>query len=768
MRHRTATQWGIYDVSVSNEQITDVAAVDLDPNPSPLGNGLRDGVQHPLRINRPAIRRGWLDDPTKRNRAQRGSDSFVEVPWDEAWELAGTELRRVIREYGNTGIFAGSYGWASAGRFHHAQSQLHRFMNRIGGSVRAMNSYSTAAAQVILPHVIAPWHEMEVQQTSLRDIAEHTELVISFGGMPLRNAQVAYGGITEHQTAPMLARARENGVQFVVVSPLQDDVDASLNAQWLPGRPGTDVALMLGIAHTLAVESLLNRAFLSSHTVGYETFEHYLLGTHDGVAKSADWAAAICGIEAHSIRRLAHEMAAKRTFLNASWSLQRAHHGEQPYWMLVTLAAMLGQIGLPGGGVGFGYAAEGFVGSDWRRFNWATLSKGRNPTQRAIPVARIADMLLNPGADYDYDGRRSSYPDIDLVYWAGGNPFHHHQDLNRLREAWQKPSTIIVNEPWWTPIARHADIVFPATTPLEREDICASSHDPYAHVMQQAIAAQGDAKSDFEIFCGLAATMGVLDAFSENRTPRQWLRHMWERSEATAAQQGLELPSFDSFWQEGIYKLPDPSSQQDWLAGFRENPAVHPLGTPSGKIEIHSERIAGFNYSDCPPHPMWLEPFERLGTPTTPPGSLHLVSNQPRHRLHSQFDHSRHAQQEKVAGREQLRIHPDTARSRGITEGSTVRVFNERGACLAGVAFSTALHPEVVELPTGAWFDPWVDATGAPLELAGNPNVLTRDMGTSSLAQGPSAHTCLVQVEPYHQQAPLPRVYTPPDISAPA
>lgn len=765
MRHRTATQWGVYDVHVENDRINAIDDFKADPDPSALGNGLVDGIQHPLRIARPAIRKGWLDNPDNRDTRNRGHDPFVEVPWDEAFEIASAELTRVIAERGNSGIFAGSYGWASAGRFHHAQSQLHRFMNRIGGCVRAMNSYSTAAAQVILPHVIAPWHDMELHQTTLRDIAESSELCVSFGGMPLRNAQVAYGGITEHQTGPMLAQAAARGVEFVSISPIATDIPDSLNAQWLAARPGTDVALMLGLAHVLASENLLNREFLASHTVGYERFEDYLLGNTDGQPKDPRWAAAICGLDAETIITLARKMAAKRTFVNAAWALQRAHHGEQPYWMLVTLAAMLGQVGQQGAGVGFGYAAEGFVGSDSRRFDWATMSKGRNPTGLAIPVARITEMLENPGAPTDYNGTQTHYPDIDLIYWAGGNPFHHHQDLNRLRTAWQKPSTVIVNEPWWTPIARHADIVFPATTPLEREDICASSHDPYAHAMQQAITPIGDARSDYQIFSGLAAAMGVLEEFSEGKTPKQWLRDMWERSSKTALRDGFELPSFDSFWQEGIHKLPDQPRKADWLARFRANPTAHPLGTPSGKIEIYSSTIASFDYDDCPGHPTWLEPFERLGGAGDSPTHLHLVSNQPKHRLHSQFDHSQHAQKEKVAGRERLRIHPDTARARGLTDGCTVRVSNARGACLAGVQFSSQLHPDVVELPTGAWFDPWLDADGEPLEIAGNPNVLTRDLGTSKLAQGPSAHTCLVEVTRYVGNAPAPRVYEPPTIS---
>ena len=764
-KNRTATQWGVYDLTVRDQKITAAEPIELDPDPSALGQALVDGIQHPLRIQRPAIRRSWLSGSiNNRNTSRRGEEAFVEVPWDTAFEIAASELKRVIEERGNTGIFAGSYGWASAGRFHHAQSQLHRFMNRIGGCVRARNSYSTAAAQVILPHVIAPWHTMELHQTTLKDIAEHSELVVSFGGMPLRNSQVAYGGITEHQTGPSIARAAARGVEFVLISPIKSDVPADTNSQWIQARPGTDVALMLGISWVLATENLVDRAFLETHTEGYEPFERYLLGHTDGIAKDPRWAGEICGIDGAVIAALAKKMAASRTFVNAAWALQRAHHGEQPYWMLVTLAAMLGQIGAPGCGVGFGYAAEGFVGSDWRRFNWATLSKGRNPTGSAIPVARITDMLLSPGQPLDYNGSKELYPDIDLIYWAGGNPFHHHQDLNRLREAWQKPSTVIVNEPWWTPVARHADIVFPTTTPAEREDICASSHDPYAHAMRAAIPPFADSRSDFDIFSGLAAAMDVEALFTEGKTPRDWLRDMWERSAKTASNEGFALPGFEEFWKAGIFQTPGQPRTKDWLADFRRDPITYPLQTPSGKIQISSRVIQGFDYKDCPSHPTWLEPFERLGAANVDPDLLHLVSNQPKHRLHSQFDHSQHAQKEKVAGRERLRIHPTTAARKGITAGTTVRVFNARGACLAGVEFSDTIHPQVVELPTGAWFDPWIDAQGEPLELAGNPNVLTRDIGTSSLAQGPSAHTCLVNVEPYTGDAPLPRVYQPPQI----
>ena len=724
----------------------DVLDVDLDPNPSPLGRALVDGIQHDERIKRPAIRKGWLEQPD-RARSKRGCEEFVDVPWDEALELAANELDRVRTEYSNKSIFAGSYGWASAGRFNHAQSQLHRFINLIGGSTRAANSYSTAAAQVILPHVVSTWGQMELEQTTWSEIEQGCELMVAFGGLPMRNTQVAYGGITEHQSEPGLRAALKRGVDIVNISPLKSDSPEAMG--WLAPRPGTDVALMLGCAHVLITEDLVDEAFLQSHCVGYEQVRAYVLGDSDGVPKTPVWATSICDVPSVDIEQLARKMASKRTFITAAWSLQRAQHGEQPYWMVVTLACMLGQVGEIGCGFGFGYGAEGFVGSDSRRFGWATLPKGRNPTGFHIPVSRITDLLMKPGERMQYDGQEIELPDIRLVYWAGGNPFHHHQDLNKFVKAWRRPDTVIVNEPWWTPIAQWADIVFPATTQLERDDICASSHDPYAHIMERAIAPQHEARSDHEIFRGLSERLGVLEAFTEGRTEREWLANMWERSAQSAEKQGIELPSFDEFWKEGIYQLPEPEGRKSWLKDFRANPEQYALNTPSGKIELFSEVVHSFDLEDCKGHASWLEPAERLGGNLDDQYPLALLTPQPKHRLHSQLDHSQHSQDAKCNGLEVMTMHPNAASLRGIEEGVVVRLFNDRGACLASASFDENMREDVVVLPTGAWFRPQDPSQEASLELNGNPNVLTLDVGTSSLAQGCSANTCLVEVEPY-------------------
>ena len=140
-----------------------------------------------------------------------------------------------------------------------------------------------------------------------------------------------------------------------------------------------------------------------------------------------------------------------------------------------------------------------------------------------IPVARIADMLLNPGSAFNYNGQAMRYPDIRLVYWAGGNPFHHHQDLNRLRAAFRRPETIIVHETAWTSSARHADIVLPATTTLERDDIGAADRDPLMIAMKKLIEPVGEARDDYDIFSEIARRLGRAEEFTENRTSKEWL-----------------------------------------------------------------------------------------------------------------------------------------------------------------------------------------------------------------------------------------------------
>ena len=465
------------------------------------------------------------------------------------------------------------------------------------------------------------------------------------------------------------------------------------------------------------------------------------------------------GVDASDIIALAHEMARKRTLVNLSLSTQRAHHGEQPYWMALALACVLGQVGLPGGGYAFSFGTQGNTGAGQTRARIPGLPVPmRQPGPPTIAVSRITEMLEGPREPFDFDGRSGRFPDVRLVYWSGGNPFHHHQDLNRLMQAWQRPETIIVQEPFWSSVARRADIVLPATTPLERNDIGG------AETMLIAMAAVaepvGESQDDYWIFARLAERLGFGEKFTEGRTADEWVEVIYEIHRAADP----EAPPYEEFRREGYVMAPgmalmgDP--EQVFLEAFRSDPDGKPLRTPSGRIQLWNDKIAEYGYDDCPPHPAWMEPFERLGGAGSDRWPLHLVSNQPVARLHSQFDHAAPSQATKVAGREPVRIHPETAAARGISDGDVVRLYNDRGACLAGAVLDDSLLPEAVQLSTGAWYDPAPDGTCR----AGNPNTLTADVGTSRLGQGPSAHTCLVEVERYEDKPPPVASYTPPEI----
>ena len=745
----TAAHWGTYEIH--NDGLQPVSG---DPQPSRIGKGWLSASRNlNSRILKPALRKGWLEGDGGANRCD---DVFVEVSWDEAASRVAQELGRISKTYGNGAIYGGSYGWASAGRFHHAQSQLKRFLNLAGGYVSARETYSHAAGEVLIPHILGMSQaQFQDQMTSWEHIIEHCTMLVAFGGISGRPAQVASSGTARHWTESWLSRMKG---RMISVSPQKSDMP---NAEWFSIRPGTDAALMLALCHTLLVEGLHDEVFLNKYTSGWPKLRAYLLGETGEPAKSADWAAPICDVEPEAIRQFARDMAKSRTMINVAWGVQRTDHGEQPIWAGLALAAMLGQIGQPGTGYGFGYGCVASIGRSTKNMAWPSIPQGTNPIKDFIPVARVTDMLLHPDEDYQYNGTTRTYPDIRMVLWSGGNPYHHHQDLMRLEKGWHKPETVVVFEQGWTATARRADIVLPATTPLERTDIMLSKTEPSVVYMSPAHAPVGEAKDDHEILRLIASKMGLEEAFTEGRSQEDWLRWLWDESRVLVEKQGLDaLPDFDSFKQLGHVRLQGDEEKRIALADFIADPEANPLGSESGKITLFNERIASFGLDDCPGHPAWLQPVE--STLDAQEGALHMISAQSDTRLHSQNDQGSESLQSKIEGREVCRLHPETAAARGIVEGSIVRLHNERGATLAGVAFDGDLRRDVVALQTGAWFDIAI-VDGRRMEIHGNPNALTIDKGTSRLAQGNIGHTAVVFVEPWNKPLPPLSVTKQPD-----
>ena len=427
--------------------------------------------------------------------------------------------------------------------------------------------------------------------------------------------------------------------------------------------------------------------------------------------------------------------------------------------MGAVLAAMLGQIGLPGGGYNYALGALGHTGRRLNAVPIPTLSQGKNGTADFIPVARVADMLLHPGERFEYNGRSMQYPDIKLVYWAGGNPFHHHQDINRLRRAFNVPQTIVVHESAWTPMAKFADIVLPATMTLERDDIGAAGTDPRLVAMRRAVDPVGEARDDFDIFAALSRRLGVEQAFAEGRDSRQWLAHLYEPTRRALAEAGCDAPDFEEFWRRGELALPSAPDDGGFLRAFRNDPVKNKLPTPSGKIEIHSKTIAGFGYDDCPPHPAWLPSTE-------PPDSRHpltLIANQPATRLHSQLDFGAYSQSRKSPAAKPSVSTPSMRRAAASPMATSSACSMIAARAWPPPPLQTTSCPAWCNCPPAPGTIRKPGAAEHPLCVHGNPNVLTRDIGTSRLAQGCCGQVTVVECEKYPAALPAIRAFDPPD-----
>lgn len=767
---QSGSHFGAFEAKVMNGEWIATRPFKHDKYPCDMLNAVREVVYNPSRVRYPMVRLDWLRQREKSDRRQRGDNRFVRVSWDRALDLFYEELERVQKTYGSSGVFTGLADWQMVGKYHKAGGAMDRGLGLHGSYVTTVGDYSAAAAQVILPHVIGSLEVYE-QQTSLPLVIEHSQTIVLWGCDPIKNLQIEFL-VPDHDAFGYWAQIKEavkqGKIRVISVDPVRSKTQNYLNCEQLSLRPQTDVALMLGVAHTLYVEKRYDVNFINDYTVGFEQFLPYLLGTTDKQPKDAQWAAEICGLSAENIRDFARVLVNGRTQFMGGWCVQRMHHGEQYPWMLVVLASMVGQIGLPGGGIGFGwhYNGGGTVTSAGPVLSG--LGSIANPpaakykpdfrgASEHIPTSRIVDCLLAPGKKIAFNGETLIYPDIKMAIYSAANPFHAQQDRNRMIEAWEKLETVVVLDHQWTASCRFADIVLPVTTRFERNDIeqFGTHSNKGLMALHQVVKPQFEARHDFDIFAGLCKRFDREAAYRENRDEMQWINAIYDEGVKTGAALGVTLPDFDSFWQgEGYIEYP---AGQPWVrhSEFREQPDLNPLGTPSGLIEIFSKTIAGFGYADCPGHPVWMEPFERSHSKATTKYPLHLQSCHPDKRLHSQLCSSDAFRKTyAVAGREPLYMCEQDARARGLKAGDIARVFNDRGQVLAGVAISADYVPGVIRIHEGAWYSPQKGGKAGTLCTYGDPNVLSADVATSQLAQGPSAHTVLVEVERYQPQAP--------------
>ena len=768
----SGAHWGAFRANVQGDKLVEVQPFEFDQFPTDILQGVPGIIYSPSRVRYPMVRVDWYKNRHKSDTTQRGDNRFVRVGWDAALDMVYEELERIQKDYGPWALHTANVGWRSVGQIHSCGNHMLRAVAMHGRSVGTAGDYSTGAGQVIMPYVLGST-EVYSQGTSWPLILENSKVIVMWANDPVKNLQVGWNTET-HESYEYLeklrTKVRNKEIEVICIDPVKSKTQNYLECDHQYVNPHTDVAFMLAIAHTLYTEKLYDKKFIDVYTLGFEEFIPYVMGkTEDKIERTPEWAEKICGIKADRIRELTRKMAKNRTQLIFGWAIQRQQHGEQPYWMGAIIAAMLGQFGQPGGGISYShhYSSSGVPasGASMPGAFPLNLDTGRKPKHdnedfngysSVIPVARAIDCLLEPGKVIDFNGHKVTLPPYKMGIFSGCNQWHRHQQRNRMKEAYRKVETVVAVDYNWTATCRFADIVLPACTPYERNDI--DAYGTYSNrgviAMHKLIDPLYHSKSDFDIWYELTKRMNREIEYSRNMNEMQWIEQIYEECRADNLKKDFFMPEFSEFWKKGYVLFPEG---ENWTrhADFLEDPEVNALGTPSGFIEISSRKIASYGYDDCKGHPTWMEKIERShGGPGSDKHPLWLQSVHPDTRLHSQTCESEERRATyTVQGREPCYMGPEDAKARGIKDGDIVRVFNDRGQLLAGAVISDNFPPGIIRIQEGAWYAPTGPEIGA-LDTYGDPNTLTIDIGTSSLAQAPSANTCIVEMEKFVGKAP--------------
>lgn len=694
------------------------------------GRAQRNRVYHPDRLKYPMKRVG-----------KRGEGKFERISWDEALDTIASELQRIKDAYGNEAIYI-MYGTGVYGQISQAWitpnfgGALPRFLNMFGGFLNYYNTYSSACYSTAAPYTFG------TATGNSPDDMVNSKLIVLFADNP---GETRLGGANGHY---YLRKAKEAGARIIVVDPRYSDTAVSVADEWIPIRPTTDNALIDALAYVILQEGLHDQEFLDKYCLGFDeehmplgippgnSYKSYILGLgEDKTPKTPEWASRITGVPVETIVRLARQIGTmKPCCLLQGFGWQRHAYGEQPVRALPVLAAMTGNIGIPGGGPGLrngGHAVK---------MGW--MPAGENPVKATISCFMWPDAILRGREMTTADGIRGVdklSTDLKMIWNYGSNTLiNQHADINGTAELLAddtKCEFILVHDVFMTPSAMFADILLPDVTHFEREDIVTfSSGIGYAIYHQKAVEPMYECKSVYEVCSALAERLGFGDRYTEGKTEQDWLRECVE----VAREAHPDFPTFEEFRRQGIYKLVAEKPLIAYEAQIKD-PENNPFNTPSGKIEIFSPRLWEMNKpEEIPAIPKYIPAWEGPEDPLREKYPLQLIGHHYKRRVHSTFDNVPWMEE---AARQELWMNTEDAAKRGIKDGDQVRVFNDRGEVVLPVKVTPRIMPGVVSMPQGAWWSP--DAKG--VDRRGCVNVLTKYHPTP-LARGNPQHTNLVEV----------------------
>ncbi len=725
---RVYVKGGVITRIEGDDRLPDTVA-DPQLRPCIRGRSYRRRQYHPDRLKYPLKRKG-----------KRGEGKFERISWDEALDLMASELQRVKEKYGNSALYV-PYGTGSYSQTNGRQT-AQRLMNLFGGSLGFYNSYSWACISQATPYVYGTSDTGNQRQDWL-----NSKYIIMWSWNP---AEMVDGT----NSAYFVHKAREKGARVVCIDPRMTLSAVSLADEWIPIRPGTDTAMMSAMAYVMITERLFDSLFVKKYCIGFdktqmpegteyaETYEDYILGRRDGIAKTPGWAEEITSVPRETIIRIAREYATiKPGVLYQGYGMQRRAYGEQAVRGGCVLAALTGNVGVPGGWA----SGMAFQAPDGGPF-WNVFPSGRNPVQAKIPCFLWTEAVLRGKEMTADDGVRGVDRldnSIKLIYAVACNALiNQHANINRSAGILQNENLVeflAVQDNFLTSTGRFADLILPACTQFETYGL----EDGWKYgdeviLMPKIVEPPFEARSDYWICSQIAKRLGIGLDYTEGRSERDWIEWALQEYRETRFPQ---VPSLDRFESSniGAYSLPvtEPAVA---FTDFRKDPQTNPLSTPSGKIEIFSKELFDLNQPDeIPAVPKYIQEWESPFGPEAEAFPLQALGHHYLARVHSTHDNVDWLRE---AFPQRIFINPEDAFPRGVRDGEKVRVFNGRGEMIIACRLTGRIMPGVVAIPEGAWWEP--DEKG--VDHGGSVNVLTSERWTP-LAFGNAQHTIMVQVE---------------------
>ena len=645
------------------------------------GVGQIERTYHPDRLKYPMRRTG-----------PRGSGQYERISWDEAFDTVAGQMLRIRERYGNAAILDASRTGSQS--MLHGRVAAQRFLYMFGGCTDLWSNMS-AEAEVFSVRVTYGENDYKSAGREPTDFV-NSKLILMWGWSP-------GDGTFGTGTMQYLKHAKRNGARIVCVDPRVTMTSKHLADEHVFIRPSTDTAALIAMAYVIVSENLQDQSYCDRYVLGLDegpvpagaSYRAYLLGLNDGQPKTPEWASEITGIPAETIRRLAVEFATtKPAAIQAGYAAGRTVYGEQFHRAAYALAAITGNVGVSGGNSGVSNGATGRAGIK-------SLPIGKNPIDSKVASPLLADLLAR--------GKAGGYPaDIRMIYSSGGDLFNQCPNAGKILASLDEVEFIVAQDHFMTPTARVADILLPATTFWERNDV----HTPwagaghYAIYMRQAIEPMYECRNDIDIFDELSRRVGINGYNDKSET--QWLRDLTADA----------VDDFEAFTEQGVARFAAPLDAVAFARQIRE-PEKHKFATPSGKIEIYSTVLAAnpnpYGLGIIPPIPTWFASGD-----DTKRFPLSLCTPKSRARTHSI-----HGNQPSLArvDPDTVWMHPVDAAVRGILDGQRVRIFNDIGATILPAQVTDRIAPGVVSIKEGAWFSPGDDGT----DLHGCANVLTTD-----------------------------------------